>query len=47
MLGLGVDLYMISKILGHSTVQTTQRYSHLQVDAQRQALEKLGKLMTG
>lgn len=47
MLGLGVDLYTISKILGHSTVQTTQRYSHLQVDAQRQALEKIGKLMTG
>lgn len=47
MLGLGVDLYTISKILGHSTVQTTQRYSHLQVDAQRQALEKLGNLMTG
>lgn len=44
MLGLGVDLYTISKILGHSTVQTTQRYSHLQVDAQRAALEKLGAL---
>jgi integrase len=46
MLGLGVDLYTISKILGHSTVQTTQRYAHLQVDAQRAALEKLGA-MTG
>lgn len=44
MLGLGVDLYTISKILGHSTVQTTQRYSHLQIDAQRAALEKLGAL---
>jgi integrase len=44
MLGLGVDLYTISKILGHSTIQTTQRYSHLQVDAQRAALEKLGAL---
>jgi site-specific recombinase XerD len=31
--------------LGHSTVQTTQRYIHLQVDAQRQALQKLGNLM--
>lgn len=28
MLGLGVDLYTISKILGHSNVQTTQRYAH-------------------
>lgn len=45
MLGLGVDLYTISKILGHSTVQTTQRYSHLQIDAQRAALDKLGGLM--
>jgi integrase len=45
MLGLGVDLYTISKILGHSTIQTTQRYSHLQVDAQRAALEKLGDLV--
>lgn len=46
MLGLGVDLYTISKVLGHSTVQTTQRYAHLQVDAQRAALEKLGKLVS-
>jgi integrase len=45
MLGLGVDLYTISKVLGHSTVQTTQRYAHLQVDAQRSALEKLGNLV--
>lgn len=45
MLGLGVDLYTISKILGHSTIQTTQRYSHLQVDAQREALGKLGDLV--
>lgn len=45
MLGLGVDLYTISKILGHSNVQTTQRYSHLQVDAQRVALGKLGDLV--
>lgn len=45
MLGLGVDLYTISKILGHSNVQTTQRYAHLQVDAQRVALEKLGGMV--
>ncbi|WP_233516087.1 tyrosine-type recombinase/integrase [Janthinobacterium sp. BJB426] len=30
MLGLGVNLYTISKILGHANVQTTQRYAHLQ-----------------
>lgn len=45
MLGLGVDLYTISKVLGHSNVQTTQRYAHLQVDAQRNALEKVGSLV--
>lgn len=44
MLGLGVDLYTISKVLGHSNVATTQRYAHLQVDAQRAALEKIGNL---
>lgn len=38
MLSLGVDLYTISKIRGHSNVQTTQRDTHLQVDAQRAAL---------
>lgn len=45
MLGLGVDLYTISRILGHSTVQTTQRYAHLQVKQQREALNKLGALV--
>lgn len=45
MLGLGVDLYTIGKILGHTNVQTTQRYAHLQVDAQRTALNKLGDLV--
>lgn len=42
---LGVDLYTISKILGHANVQTTQRYAHLQVDAQRLALDKLSALV--
>lgn len=45
MLGLGVDLYTISKVLGHSNVATTQRYAHLQVDAQRAALGKLSSLV--
>jgi integrase len=45
MLGLGVDLYTISKILGHSNVQTTQRYAHLQVAQQRTALDKLSDLV--
>jgi integrase len=45
LLSLDVDLYTISKILGHSNVQTTQRYAHLQVDAQRAALDKLSALI--
>jgi integrase len=45
MLGLGVDLHTISKILAHANVQTTQRYARLQVEAQRLALEKLSALV--
>lgn len=45
MLGFGFDLYTISKILGHSNVQTTQHYAHLQVAAQRAALSKLSELV--
>lgn len=45
LLGLGVDLYTIGKILGHANVQTTQRYAHLQVEQQRAALAKLSNLV--
>lgn len=45
LLGLGVDLYTIGKILGHSSTQTTQRYAHLQTEQQRAALDKLGALV--
>jgi integrase len=45
MLGLGVDLYTIGKILGHSNTQTTQRYAHLQIEQQRAALDKLSVLV--
>lgn len=45
LIGAGVDLYTISRILGHGSISTTQRYAHLQVHQQRQALEKLGKLV--
>lgn len=45
LIGLGVDLYTVSKILGHGSISTTQRYAHLQVEQQRAALEKLGDLV--
>jgi integrase len=39
MIQAGVDLYVVSKLLGHSTVAVTQaRYAHLQVDQLRQGL---------
>lgn len=41
LVGLGVDLFTVSKILGHSNTQTTQRYAHLQIEQQRDALNKL------
>lgn len=41
LLAVGVDLYTISKILGHSNIQVTQRYSHLQTKALKRAMNKL------
>lgn len=39
----GADLYTISKILGHSSVKVTERYSHMQTLPQREALERAFK----
>jgi integrase len=38
----GVPLYTIAKILGHSSIKMTERYSHLEVDHLRDAMEVLG-----
>lgn len=44
LINMSVPLEVIRDILGHTTVRTTERYSHLQVDRQREALEKLSAL---
>jgi integrase len=36
-----VDLYTISKLLGHKDTRMTKRYSHLNVDNLREAVSKL------
>lgn len=45
LINYGTPLEVIRDILGHTTVKTTERYSHLQIDAQRKALEKLSRRM--
>lgn len=40
LLASGADLYTVAKILGHSSIKTTERYAHHQIDAQRSALAK-------
>ena len=37
----GVDLYTISKLLGHASIAMTQRYAHLSQDHEKMAVEKL------
>lgn len=41
LLHVGVDLYTVSKLLGHSSVTTTERYGHLCTDRLRNAIVKL------
>ena len=37
----GVNLYVIKELLGHSSISTTEIYSHLNVDSLREAVDKL------
>lgn len=41
----GVPLYNISKMMGHHSLQMTQRYAHLCPDANREAIKKLDLLV--
>lgn len=42
-LGAGGDIYRLCRILGHSSVQVTERYSHLARDAWASELGRLGQ----
>lgn len=41
LINMGVPLEVVRDILGHTTVKTTERYAHLHVDRQAEALNRL------
>jgi integrase len=45
--GGGLSLPIIGRLLGHTQIRTTQRYSHLADDALREAAEKITTVITG
>lgn len=44
LIATGADLFTVSKILGHSSVKTTERYAHMQIEQQRDALLRAFKI---
>ncbi len=42
----GVDLKTVMELLGHQDIQTTMRYAHLAQHHKREAIAKIGKLVT-
>ena len=42
MINKGVDLYTVSKVLGHKSAQSTQRYAHLSIETLDAAVRKIG-----
>lgn len=45
LINAGTPLEVVRDILGHTTVKTTERYAHIHVDRQREALERLSALV--
>lgn len=43
----GVSLFVVGQLLGHRQATTTQRYSHLEKDVARQALDKIAGAIAG
>ena len=43
----GFSLPVIARLLGHSHVETSARYSHLFDDPLREATERVGAIITG
>ena len=43
----GASLPLIGSLLGHTNPQTTNRYAHLFDDPQREAVERVGKIIAG
>ena len=41
----GVDLFTVGKLLGHKTIQQTQRYAHLAPDHMRSAVEQTARAL--
>ncbi len=46
LINMGAPLEVVRAILGHTTVKTTERYAHLQISKQRDALEMLSAAVT-
>ena len=45
LINIGTPLEVVRAILGHTTVKTTERYAHIQIERQQEALEKLSAMI--